>query len=127
MRNHDRIHTSFNGLTKGRQFDGLQARHSPVTCATLRCESVAVSPCPGKCLTVVSIPVGARAANVSRNEVAHLLRIFSERAGIDDGICGIGIHIGIGKEIPMHSDGAGFLGADAAEGFGVIEFSGRAK
>ena len=43
------------------------------------------------------------------------------------GFAGVGVDIGIGKEIPVHADGARLLGRDAAEGFGVLRLSGSAE
>ena len=55
------------------------------------------------------------------------LRVLSERTSVDDGIRRIGIHVSIGKEIPMHSDGPRFQGGDAPKGFGIFRFAGRSK
>ena len=55
------------------------------------------------------------------------LRVFSERARVDDGIRWIGIHVGIGKEIPMHSNGSRLERGDASKGFGILWFAGRSK
>ena len=67
------------------------------------------------------------APNVRRHEIAHLLRIFSERARVNDGIRRVGIHVGNGKEIPMHSDRPRFERRDASKGFGIFRFAGSSK
>ena len=46
------------------------------------------------------------AFDVRRHKITDLLGVFAERAYVDDGIRGVGIYVGIGKEIPVHSDGA---------------------
>src|SRR5438552_7481938 len=68
--------------------------------------------------------VGAGAADVGGHKIAHLLRVLTERTGVDDGISGIGIHVGYGEEVPVHANGASFLSSDASEGFGIVQFSG---
>ncbi len=65
--------------------------------------------------------------NIRCHEIADLLRVLSERTSVDDGIRRIGIHVSVGKEIPMHSDGPRFEGADASKGFGIFRFAGRCK
>ena len=67
------------------------------------------------------------ALNVRRHEIAHLLRIFSEGTRVDDGIRRIGVHVSIGKEIPVHSDGPRFQRGDASKGFGIFGFAGSSK
>ena len=67
------------------------------------------------------------APDVRRHQIADLMRVFSERARVDDGIRRIGIHVGIGKEIPMHSDGPCFQRRNASKGLGIFRFAGRAK
>ncbi len=54
-------------------------------------------------------PAFMRALDVGRDQIADLFGIFSEGACVDDGIGGIGIHIGIGKKIPVNADGARLL------------------
>ena len=56
-----------------------------------------------------------RAINVGADHRGYLLRVFAEGTRVDDGICGVGIHIRVGKEIPFHADGARFFGGDASE------------
>ncbi len=62
-----------------------------------------------------------------RDQFADFARVFSEGAGIDNGIAGIGVHVGIGIEIPVHADGARLGGGDASELIGVPEVAGGAK
>src|SRR5271165_4838590 len=64
------------------------------------------------------------ATYVGGDVVADLLRVLAKRARVDDGIGGVGVDVGIRKEIPVDADGAGFDGGDAAEGFGVFQMSG---
>ena len=70
---------------------------------------------------------GARSPDVGGDEFSNLLGIFSEGTGIDDGIRGIRVNVGIGKEIPVHADCAGFLGGDAAEGLRIFCLSGSSE
>src|SRR5450631_1950430 len=65
----------------------------------------------------------ARALNVSRDQIADLFRILSERTRVNDWIGGIRVYVGVGKEVPVNAYGAGFLGGDAAEGLGVFELA----
>ena len=69
---------------------------------------------------------GVCASNVGGNKITDLLRVFSERPCIDDGVIGIGVDIGDGKKIPMHADGTSLFGSDAAEIFGVFRLTRRA-
>src|SRR6202047_4003559 len=61
-----------------------------------------------------------RALDISRDQIADLLRVFSEGTRINDGIRRVRVNIGVGKEIPLYADGTRFLGTDAAEGLNVF-------
>src|SRR5208282_619734 len=115
---------------------GSESSAGTVTCATITAStpasmarrnvgsSVAVS---GKMFGRGQHAALVSAADVRRHEIAYLLGVFSERARVDDGIRRIGIHVGIGEEIPMHSNGPRLERGDASEDFGIFRFAGRAK
>jgi len=73
------------------------------------------------------VPSGRYLSLRERLQIADLLRIFAERTRIDNRVRGIRIDVGIGKEIPVHADGACFLRGDASESFGVVELASRAE
>src|SRR5438270_11779623 len=58
----------------------------------------------------------AGGADVSCGEFAYLLRIFTERPRIDDWVRRIRVDVGNGREIPLDSNGAGFLSDNLREG-----------
>ncbi len=62
-----------------------------------------------------------RSLNVGRDQIAHLFGIFSEGSRVNDGVGGIRVHVGVREKIPVHTDGSGFLGGDAAEGLRVLD------
>ncbi len=97
------------------------------TRARVRCESVSVSPWPGKCLAVVSKPSLMRALDVGRNHFAHLFGIFAEGARINNGIGRIGIDIRNRKPVPLDANGARLLSTDAAEFARQVFVARRAK
>ena len=127
VRDHHGVDSSSDGFAERRQFDGIQA--CPVsgdlrqTQMRIGC-GVAVT---GEVFGRGHHSIGARSLDVCGYEISNLLGIFSEGASIDDRIRGIRIYVRIGKEIPVHSDSARLLSGDAAEGFRVIGFSGRAE
>ena len=98
---------------------------STLTLATPRCESVAVSPCPGKCFTVVEHPAFMRALDVGGDHIPDLLGILSKRARVDDGIRRVGVHVGVGEKIPVHPNGPRLQSSDAAEIFGILNLAVR--
>ena len=115
MRHHHRIDSGLNSLAERSQLDRIQPR--PISGDLGHAEmrigcGIAVA---GKMLGGGHHSVGARAANVGGHKVAHLFRIFAKRAGVDNRIRRVGVDVGIREKIPMHADGAGFLGGDAAE------------
>ena len=123
MRNHNRIHTSFDGFAKGRKLHAVQpgAVSRDLSHAEMRVScGVAVS---GKMFDCSQHSVGACASDISHNQVADLLRVFSEGTGVDDWISRVRIYISIGKEIPVHADGTCFLGGDPAECFRVVQLA----
>ena len=81
----------------------------------------------GKVFSSSQHSIGPSAADVGGHKIANLLRVFTERTSVDDGIGGIRIHVGYGKKIPMHADSASFLRSDASEGLGIVQFSGSAE
>ena len=127
VRHHHGIHSRLNRAPEWRQLNRIQAR--PVardfSQAKMRIGSgVAVS---GKVFGRGQHEALVGAPNVRRHEIAHLLRVFSERARVNDGIRRVGIHVGHGKEIPMHSDGPRLQPGDASKGFGIFRFAGSSK
>src|SRR5580693_1625819 len=71
--------------------------------------------------------VRARAANVGRHQIAHLLWIRAESTGPNDGIGRVGIYVGNGKQVPVHAKSPAFLRRDATELLGVSQVPGGAK
>ena len=127
MRHHHGIHARLDGAPERRQLNRIEPRPvaGDLSEAEMRIGSgVAVS---GKMFGRGQHAALVSAANVRRHEIAHLLGVFSERARVDDGIRRVGIHVGVGEEIPMHSDGPRLERGDASEGFGILRFAGRTK
>ena len=60
------------------------------------------------------------AANELGDVFGDALRIFAERAHVDDGIVGIVVDVGVGREDPMHAGGARFEGDGLADGVGEL-------
>ena len=60
------------------------------------------------------------APDVGRHQIADLFGIFAKGPRVDDGIGGIGIHVGVGKEIPVNADGSSLCSGNAAEIFRVL-------
>src|SRR3981081_211123 len=116
MRYHHRVHSRLNRLLEGWQLDRIQTRSvaGDLSEAEMRIgSSVAVS---GKVFGCDQHPALVSASDVCRHKIADLLRVFSEGTRVDDGIRGVRIHVSIGKEIPMHSDGTRFKGSDPSKG-----------
>ena len=127
VRHHDRIDSRRDGLAEGRQFHRIQAR--PVSGDLGHAEvgigrGIAMA---GKMFGRSHHSAGARSPDVRRHEISHLPGILTERARIDNWVRRIGVHVGVGKEIPVHADGAGLLGSNAAEGLGVLLLPSRAE
>ena len=72
-------------------------------------------------------PVSPCATNVGRYQISDLSRIFAKGTRIDDGVRRVGVYIRNRKEIPMHADGAGFLGRDPAKGLGILLLARRTE
>ena len=127
MRHHHGIHTGLNRAPERWQFNRIEPR--PVACDFSEFKmrigrGVAVS---GKVFGRGQHRALVSAANVCRHEIADLLRVLSERTRVDDGIRWIGIHVGDGKEIQVHSDGPRFQSRDASKGLGIYRFAGSSK
>ena len=127
VRHHHRIYARLDRALKRRQFNRLQSR--PVA-RDLRNPKMRV----GRGFAVSREMLGrgqhssfVSAANVRRHEIAHLLRVFSKRTYVDDGICRVGIHIRHREKIPVHPDRSGFKRRNAPEDFGMFGFSGSRK
>ena len=65
-------------------------------------------------------PVFFHPAHELRHKLRHALRIFAERADIDDGIVRVAVHIGHRREHPVHAHGARFNCRDAPHRVGVF-------
>ena len=55
-----------------------------------------------------------------RDELGDFLRIFAERARVDDGIVGIVVDVGIRRVNPVDADGARFERGDFSHGVGIF-------
>ena len=127
MRNHDRIDPRGNPALKRRKLDRLQPR---AVSGDLRNAEMRIG--GGVAVTRKMLDRGhhaglVRAANISGDQFADLLGIFSEGTRVDDGIRGIRIDVGIRKEVPVNADGACLLTSDPAESLGIFCFSGCTK
>ena len=71
-----------------------------------RCESVPVSPWPGKCLAVGEHPVVLQPAHLGGDQAAHLGRVLAERAGVDDRVGGVVVDVRHRREGEVHADRA---------------------
>ena len=63
--------------------------------------------------------VRSRPADVGGHQCSDLLRVGAERSRADDRIRRIGIHVGDGKQVPVHADRTAFLRRNAAEFFRI--------
>src|ERR1035438_7690052 len=72
-------------------------------------------------------PALVGAADISRYKISDRGGIAAEGARVDDRIRRIGIYVGVGEEIPLHSDGARFEGGNATKEFGVFDFAGGSE
>src|SRR5271168_2182208 len=68
-------------------------------------------------------PALVRALDIGCDQIADLLWIFAKRARVDDGIGWVGIHVSVGKKIPVNADSARFFGGDATEPLSVFGLS----
>ncbi len=68
-----------------------------------------------------------RALDVGRGHLADEGRVLTEGSRVDYGIGGIGVDIGVGEPVPLHSDGARFHGGDAPGLAGIVEIVGSAE
>ncbi len=105
---------------KGTSSVPFNSSRSPGTVARARWESTATLPCPGKMFGGGDGAVFLHAANELRDVFGDGLRIFAERTHVDDGIVGIVIHVGIGREDPVHAGGARFEGNGLADNVGEL-------
>ena len=55
-----------------------------------------------------------------RNKLRHALRIFPKRPRINDGICGIVVHVRIRRVHPVDAGGAGLKRGDLSHGIGIF-------
>ena len=119
MAGHDAADSGSDRGAKGNQFQVLEAifvgaNHRQID-VRIR-GGVAVA---GEMLGGGEAAVFFHAAHESGDEFGDALGIFAERAGIDDGIAGIIVHVGNRRVNPVNADGAGFQRGDFSHGVGV--------
>src|SRR5258708_34515382 len=59
-------------------------------------------------------------ANISAYERGNLRGILTKGTSIDDRIGRIGVYVGDWHQVPLHADGAGFLGDDSPKLLGKL-------
>ena len=123
MRSHDRINSRLNCLSKRRQIDLTQALQIVIYQGYCQVRVGCSIPMTGKVLCGGQHSVGARAPDISRHQIAHLLRVASECACPDDRVSRVGIHVGNGKQVPVHTKRPAFLCRDSTESLRVSEVS----
>ncbi len=64
-----------------------------------------------------------RAFDIGCDQIAHLLRIFPERARVDNGINWVRVNVGVRKKIPVNADGTRFFRGDAAESLRIFRLA----
>src|SRR6516162_4448694 len=67
----------------------------------------------GKMLGCGEHPELMRTFDVRGSHPPHQAWILSIRARVNDRVVGVGIHVDVGKPIPLHAEGAGLHGSDA--------------
>src|SRR6185437_6732851 len=70
------------------------------TRARFKCESTSVSPCP-KVFQRGQHPALMRSPDIRRDHLANLCRVLAIRAGVDDRVLRINLHVGDGIEVPV--------------------------
>ena len=123
MGDHYRIDSRSDGAAEGRKFDGIEMGAVDVDAGHAEMRIGGGVPVAGKMFDGGEHAAFMRALDVGCDQIADLRGIFSKRTRVDDGIDGVRVDVGIGKEIPVNTDGAGLFGSDASEGFGVFEFA----
>ena len=67
------------------------------------------------------------AADVCFDERRNPLRIFAERAHVDDGVVGVAVYVRDGRENPVHANGPRFGRGNASDRVGVLGTAGRSN
>ena len=127
MCRHHRIHSRRNCFLERRQIDGAQVLQIVVHHGDGKVRVGCGIAVPWEMLCGSQHSIGSRAADVSGHEIAHLVGVAPERARPDDGVRGIGIHVGDGKQIPVHPQGPALLRCNASELLCIFQVPGRSK
>ena len=116
-----------NGRTEGNQVHLLDLLVGAINGGKPQMRISACITMTGEMLGGSQHPFMSCAANVAAYQRRNLGRVFSKGPRVDDGIGGIGIHVGHREEVPLHPNGPRFPGDDFAEMLSELRLSGRAK
>ncbi len=124
MARHDRADARGDGRAEGNEFRAFKlVRDRRERRRRARCESTLTLPWPGKCFAVASAPFSSTPRTNSRDVFRHVLRIFAERADVDDRVVGIVVDVRIRREDPVHAGGARFERGVFAGGVGELRIA----
>ena len=123
MRHHHGIHTRRDRLPKRRQFDRVEVGAINIDAGDAEMRVGRRVSVAGKMFDRSQHPPFVRALDIRRDQVADLLRIFSEGARIDDGIHRVRVNVGVGEKIPVNTNGARLFGRNAPERLGIFGFA----
>ena len=87
------------------------ARSRSGACSTIgssRCESAAVSPCPGKCLPQAATPLTLQLVDDDAAQLRHDVRLLAQRPIADDRIFRVGVDVEDGRVVERDADGGQF-------------------
>ena len=90
-----------------------------------RCESVSVSPCPGKCLPHASMPARVEAARERERRARHGRGVVPERAVADDRIRRVRVDVEHRREVDVEAERAQLVAERAADLLGGARVVGR--
>jgi hypothetical protein len=130
VRGHDRVDAAGDGRAKGHQLDALEPLARDVQAGQAEVAvfgSVAVSREMFGGHQDRVLRVGMRAGDVGLHEAGHLVGILAVRARVDDGIVGVVVHVGDGREDPLHAEGAGLAGRFGALEANVVQIAAGAE
>ena len=85
---------------------------SDVMTGSARCESVPVSPWPGKCFAVASMPWSCRPRTSAATSRPTCDGVLAERARVDDRVGGVVVDVRHRREGEVHADRAPFERGD---------------